>query len=235
MLKGNFGVGGKRQGSAAGSDHVGGFMYEPHQKNNLYPSSVTIMQSAGPTIKEWGQVAVSYGADFRAFIGRQTYDDLPEITELYHDKRKPTATDVGAQPSNQTLTDLSGKNESELRTYLDLGAAAQRNVGVGANQIPDMNSFQSGSNTNSFWHKLPGGMVMMGGNANNIASGLSGNGVYFPIPFPNACSSVIVTLVSDGLYADTVSFNTYVPGKDRFNIYTNKQGNYAVYYLAFGS
>lgn len=235
LKKGDFGVGGRLKGSAAAGEHVGGFLYEPHQPDNLYPSSVTIMQSAGPTIKEWGQVAVSYGADFRVFIGRQTYDGLPEITELYHDKRKPTADDVGAQPLNQTLTDLSGKNQSEIRGYLGLGTAALSNIGTASGNIPDMESFKSGSNANSFWYKFPNGMFMVGGYATGVVSGSSGNGVYFPVPFPNACSSVTVTLASAGLYEDTVSFNVNIPGKDRFNIYTNKPGNYAVYYLAFGS
>ncbi|MCT7184814.1 hypothetical protein M1192_25220, partial [Salmonella enterica subsp. enterica serovar Pomona] len=37
LHKGNFGVGNRLQGSATGNSHVGGFMYEPYQANNLYP------------------------------------------------------------------------------------------------------------------------------------------------------------------------------------------------------
>ncbi|HBD1643822.1 TPA: hypothetical protein KH774_003611 [Escherichia coli] len=210
-------------------------MYEPYQANNLYPLSVALMQAAGPTSTEWAQLAVSYGGAFRAFLGRQTYNGNPEISELYHDQRKPSASDVGAQPLNATLTTLSGKDAAGLRSVLGLGTTATRNVGTGASQIPDMSSFLSGSTASAFWYKLPGGMVVMGGNASGIASGTAGNAVFFPIPFPNACSSVVVTLVSNGLYADTVSFNTYIPGTDRFNVYTNTSGTYAIYYLAFGS
>lgn len=235
LHKGNFGVGSRLQGSAAGNSHVGGFMYEPYQANNLYPLSVALMQAAGPTSTEWAQLAVSYGGAFRAFLGRQTYNGNPEISELYHDQRKPSASDVGAQPLNATLTTLSGKDAAGLRSVLGLGTTATRNVGTGASQIPDMSSFLSGSTASAFWYKLPGGMVVMGGNASGIASGTAGNEVFFPIPFPNACSSVVVTLVSNGLYADTVSFNTYIPGTDRFNVYTNTSGTYAIYYLAFGS
>lgn len=235
LHKGNFGVGSRLQGSAAGNSHVGGFMYEPYQANNLYPLSVALMQAAGPTSTEWAQLAVSYGGAFRAFLGRQTYNGNPEISELYHDQRKPSASDVGAQPLNATLTTLSGKDAAGLRSVLGLGTTATRNVGTGASQIPDMSSFLSGSTASSFWYKLPGGMVVMGGNASGIASGTAGNAVFFPIPFPNACSSVVVTLVSNGLYADTVSFNTFIPGTDRFNVYTNTSGTYTIYYMAFGS
>ncbi len=235
LHKGNFGVGSRLQGSAAGNSHVGGFMYEPYQANNLYPLSVALMQAAGPTSTEWAQLAVSYGGAFRAFLGRQTYNGNPEISELYHDQRKPSASDVGAQPLNATLTTLSGKDAAGLRSVLGLGTTATRNVGTGASQIPDMSSFLSGSTASAFWYKLPGGMVVMGGNASGIASGIAGNAVFFPVPFPNACSSVVVTLVSNGLYADTVSFNTYIPGTDRFNVYTNTSGKYTIYYMAFGS
>lgn len=235
LHKGNFGVADRLQGSAAGSSHVGGFMYEPYQANNLYPLSVALMQAAGPTATEWAQLAVSYGGAFRAFLGRQTYNGNAEISELYHDQRKPSAFDVGAQPLDSTLTTLSGKDAAGLRGVLGLGTAATRNVGTGASQIPDMSSFLSGSTSSAFWYKPPGGMVMMGGNASGITSGSAGNGAFFPIPFPNACSSVAVTLVSNGLYADTVSFNTYITGADRFNVYTHTSGTYTMYYLAFGS
>lgn len=235
LKKGDFGVGGRVSGHGETSDHVGGFFYEPSYAGALYPEAVAVTQSGGPTGSEWGQVAVSYGPRFSAYIGRQNKDGKPEISELYHDKRKPTADDVGAQPSNSTLSDLSGKNKSELREYLELGTAALSNIGTASGQVPDMSSFKSGSTSSSFWYKFPNGMFMVGGYATGITSGSSGNGVYFPVPFPNSCSSVTVTLASAGLYEDTVSFNTYIPGKDRFNIYTNKQGNYAVYFLAFGS
>ncbi|HAN3784422.1 TPA: hypothetical protein RH289_000240, partial [Escherichia coli] len=111
-----------------GNSHVGGFMYEPYQANNLYPLSVALMQAAGPTSTEWAQLAVSYGGAFRAFLGRQTYNGNPEISELYHDQRKPSASDVGAQPLNATLTTLSGKDAAGLRSVLGLGTTATRNV-----------------------------------------------------------------------------------------------------------
>ncbi|MCC7978097.1 phage tail protein, partial [Escherichia coli] len=38
---------------------------------------------------------------------------------------------------------------------LGLGEAAKRNVGTGANQIPDMSAYSSGSG----WQKLPDGSI----------------------------------------------------------------------------
>nr|WP_284958532.1 hypothetical protein [Enterobacter cloacae] len=98
LQQGAWGVGSSVQESASGSTHVSRFMYEPFQSGVLYPDSVCIIQSGGPTPTEWGQIAVSYGANFRVFAGHGTYNGSPEITELYHDKRKPTSSDVGAYP-----------------------------------------------------------------------------------------------------------------------------------------
>lgn len=237
LHKGNFGVGDRLQGSAAGGSHVGGFMYEPYQANNLYPLSVALMQAAGPTATEWSQLAVSYGGAFRAFLGRQTYNGNPEISELYHDQRKPSASDVGAQPVDATLTGLSGKDAAGLRTYMGLGTASTKNVGVGSGQIPDMSSFTGGNSSTAFWYKFPNGMVVMGGNAPSITGGSSGNAVFFPIPFPNACSCVIPALVNSGLYGTgPVSFNVNVDNQSRFSVYTtNTASTMTIFWLAFGS
>lgn len=237
LHKGNFGVGDRLQGSAAGSSHVGGFMYEPYQVNNLYPLSVALMQAAGPTATEWAQLAVSYGGAFRAFLGRQTYNGNPEISELYHDKRKPSASDIGAQPNDQTLTNLSGKDAAGLRLVLGLGSASTKNVGTGSGQIPDMGSFLGGNSSTAFWYKFPNGMVLMGGNAPNITGGSSGNAVFFPIPFPNACSCVIPALANSGLYGTgPVSFNVNVDNQSRFSVYTaNTASAMTIFWLAFGS
>lgn len=82
----------------------------------------------------------------------------------------PLATKDYAQPKDQTLTDLSGKDKAALRTYLDLKSAAQRDVGAGANQIPDMNGFTS-SLTSPGWQKLPSGLIIQWGTANPSSTG----------------------------------------------------------------
>ncbi|EGZ6790527.1 hypothetical protein FZU13_25640, partial [Escherichia coli] len=82
----------------------------------------------------------------------------------------PLATKDYAQPKDQTLTDLSGKDKAALRTYLELKSAAQRDVGSGANQIPDMNGFRS-SLTSPGWQKLPSGLIIQWGTANPSSTG----------------------------------------------------------------
>lgn len=58
---------------------------------------------------------------------------------------------------------LVAKLATAITTNLQLGEAAKRNVGTGANQIPDMNSFTSGSTTTADWYRLPGGLLIQSG------------------------------------------------------------------------
>lgn len=88
------------------------------------------------------------------------------------------------QPLDKTLTDLSGKDVAAILEYLGLKSAAQRDVGTGTNQIPDMNSFTSGPG----WMKFPSGIIIQYGNQISSASGLVA--VSFPIPFPTQCFGV---------------------------------------------
>lgn len=74
-------------------------------------------------------------------------------------------------------------------TNLGLGEAAKRNVGTGANQIPDMSAYSSGSG----WQKLPDGSIEQWGRINfpTNAAAVSTN-VTFPIPFTQEPDVVIV-------------------------------------------
>ncbi|EOX6194925.1 phage tail protein [Escherichia coli] len=68
-----------------------------------------------------------------------------------------------------------------------LGTASKRNVGTGANQIPDMSAFASGSG----YQKLPGGYILQWGSANAGNSASTGISNTFPIPFPSGI--IIIT------------------------------------------
>lgn len=68
-------------------------------------------------------------------------------------------------------------------TNLSLGTASDRNVGTGANQIPDMSSFASGDG----WIKYPNSKILQYG---YVTLG-STTHVDFPIPFPSKCSSIV--------------------------------------------
>ncbi|WP_249818822.1 gp53-like domain-containing protein [Escherichia coli] len=86
--------------------------------------------------------------------------------------------------------DIIGKSTiADILTYLGLGEAAKRNVGTGANQIPDMSAYSSGSG----WQKLPDGSIEQWGRINfpNNAAAVSTN-VTFTIPFTQEPDVVIV-------------------------------------------
>ncbi|CAM6353833.1 phage tail protein [Escherichia coli] len=98
---------------------------------------------------------------------------------------------AGKQPLDNTLTNLSGKDVAGLLTYLGLGEAAKRNVGTGANQIPDMGSFTL-SVSGTGYQKLPSGLILQWGSINtpSIAQDVV---THFPIAFPNRCLRVLVS------------------------------------------
>ncbi|GBE70368.1 hypothetical protein EKINANG_20180 [Enterobacter sp. KINAN-G] len=97
-----------------------------------------------------------------------------------------TGTDTAAQTDLTSVgRDIIGKNTiAEILTYLTLKSAAQRDVGTGTNQIPDMNSFTSGNN----WMKFPSGKIIQYGYQTSSSSGSVV--VNFPIPFPTQCFGV---------------------------------------------
>ncbi|EFH9660999.1 hypothetical protein F9J27_17300 [Escherichia coli] len=72
-----------------------------------------------------------------------------------------------------------------------LGEAAKRNVGTGANQIPDMGSFTL-SVSGTGYQKLPSGFIFQWGSIG--APGIAQDVVtHFPIAFPNRCLRVLVS------------------------------------------
>ncbi len=79
----------------------------------------------------------------------------------------------------------------EVLKNLGLGEAAKRNVGTGANQIPDMGSFTL-SVSGTGYQKLPSGFILQWGSIG--APGIAQDVVtHFPIAFPNRCLRVLVS------------------------------------------
>lgn len=68
------------------------------------------------------------------------------------------------------------------------GTAASRNVGIGANQIPDMSSFTASLAANGY-AMLPNGYIIQ--QENTTASTSETDYRNFPIPFPNACFQIV--------------------------------------------
>ncbi|KEL57307.1 phage tail-collar fiber family protein, partial [Escherichia coli 5-366-08_S1_C1] len=80
---------------------------------------------------------------------------------------------------------------AEVLKNLGLGEAAKRNVGTGANQIPDMGSFTL-SVSGTGYQKLPSGFILQWGSIG--APGIAQDVVtHFPIAFPNRCLRVLVS------------------------------------------
>ena len=91
-------------------------------------------------------------------------------------------------PFGDIKSDGTGKTALE---NLGLGEAAKRNVGTGANQIPDMGSFTL-SVSGTGYQKLPSGFILQWGSIG--APGIAQDVVtHFPIAFPNRCLRVLVS------------------------------------------
>ncbi|EFM6616266.1 hypothetical protein CAA44_004502 [Escherichia coli] len=86
------------------------------------------------------------------------------------------------------------KSDGTVKTALEnlgLREAAKRNVGTGANQIPDMGSFTL-SVSGTGYQKLPSGFILQWGSIG--APGIAQDVVtHFPIAFPNRCLRVLVS------------------------------------------
>ena len=86
------------------------------------------------------------------------------------------------------------KSDGTVKTALEnlgLGEAAKRNVGTGANQIPDMGSFTL-SVSGTGYQKLPSGFILQWGSIG--VPGIAQDVVtHFPIAFPNRCLRVLVS------------------------------------------
>lgn len=115
----------------------------------------------------------------------------------------PSIGALARKGSNNDITELKGlttalsvaqggtgaKTEADARTKLGLGEAAKRNVGTGANQIPDMSSYSSGSG----WQKLPDGSIEQWGRISFPGEhGPVSANVSFPIPFTQTPDIIIV-------------------------------------------
>ncbi|HHL6868710.1 TPA: hypothetical protein ACP7SW_001113 [Escherichia coli] len=106
--------------------------------------------------------------------------DINDMTQVLKAIQKLTLS--RANPFADIKSDGAAAISTAL-TNLGLGTAAKRAVGTGANQIPDMSSFQSILSTPGY-QRLPGGIIIQWGLAPapvGVASQKS-----YPITFPNA-------------------------------------------------
>ncbi|HGG2314524.1 TPA: phage tail protein [Escherichia coli] len=102
-----------------------------------------------------------------------------------------TVTNSLAGKMDKSANGSDIENVSVFLQNLGLGEAAKRNVGTGANQIPDMGSFTL-SVSGTGYQKLPSGFILQWGSIG--APGIAQDVVtHFPIAFPNRCLRVLVS------------------------------------------
>ena len=112
--------------------------------------------------------------------------DINDMTQVLKAIQKLTLS--RANPFADIKSDGAAAISTAL-TNLGLGEAAKRNVGTGANQIPDMSSYASGSG----WRKMPDGSIEQWGGIRfpGEHEPVSAN-VSFPIPFTQTPDIIIV-------------------------------------------
>ncbi|HGZ0705187.1 TPA: phage tail protein [Escherichia coli] len=128
------------------------------------------------------KMGTAFGKDFQALDA--TLSALAGLATGANKLPYFTGNDTAAQTDLTSVgRDIIGKNTiADILTYLGLGEAAKRDVGTGANQIPDMSSWTAGISPDAIWIRFPDGTIIQMG-----ASGTSNTDITFPIPFPSQC------------------------------------------------
>ncbi|EOW2726899.1 phage tail protein [Enterobacter roggenkampii] len=116
----------------------------------------------------------------------ETLDTLKELADALGNDPN-FATTVLNKLAEKLAKDQNGADIPDPALFvknLGLKSAAQRDVGTGTNQIPDMASFAAGPG----WMKFPSGKIIQYGYQTSSSSGSVV--VNFPIPFPTQCFGV---------------------------------------------
>ncbi|WP_223825719.1 gp53-like domain-containing protein [Enterobacter roggenkampii] len=113
--------------------------------------------------------------------------DINDMTQVLKAIQKLTLSRINP------FADIKSDGAAAISTALanlGLKTAAARDVGTGANQIPDMSKFTSGSGANGWWRKGPDGVIEQYGLISNMSS--TGITPAFPIAFPSEMRSFTV-------------------------------------------
>lgn len=142
---------------------------------------------------------------------------------------------------NTTEGNLSDPNNNgagwkDAFSYLGLGEAAKRNVGTGANQIPDMSLFASSNTATAAAQKFPSGLILQCGQLNDSPNVSSTYGMRFPMTFSRVLAVTVTLNVTGASGQPTVSAtNVHNTG---FDITVSPGSGYGssadAYYIAMG-
>lgn len=122
----------------------------------------------------------------------------------------------------------------EVLKNLQLREAAKRDVGNGANQIPDMSFFASGVTANGTWFRQPGGMYVQ--SVECVCPGTDPAGYRFQLPtsFPTQFVGAVLT-PKDGYIGDITVSPTYLPAAlNAIQVYNFSGGDNNITALCFG-
>ncbi|MDT9415785.1 hypothetical protein [Escherichia coli] len=131
------------------------------------------------------------------------------------------------------------KSDGTVQTALEnlgLGEAAKRNVGTGANQIPDMSLFASSNTATAAAQKFPSGLILQCGQLNGAPNVSSTYGMRFPMTFSRVIAVVVTLNVTGAAGQPTVSATSVQ--NTGFNITVSPGSGYGssadAYYIAMG-
>ncbi|TXQ73883.1 gp53-like domain-containing protein [Escherichia coli] len=131
------------------------------------------------------------------------------------------------------------KSDGTVQTALEnlgLGEAAKRNVGTGANQIPDMSLFASINTVTAAAQKFPSGLILQCGQLNGAPNVSSTYGMRFPMTFSRVIAVVVTLNVTGAAGQPTVSATSVQ--NTGFNITVSAGSGYGssadAYYIAMG-
>ena len=131
------------------------------------------------------------------------------------------------------------KSDGTVKTALEnlgLGEAAKRNVGTGANQIPDMSLFASSNTATAAAQKFPSGLILQCGQLNGSPNVSSTYGMRFPMTFSRVLAVTVTLNVTGASGQPTVSATNV--NNTGFNITVSPGSGYGssadAYYIAMG-
>lgn len=136
----------------------------------------------------------------------------------------------GALPVNQGGTGAT--NAADALTNLGLKEAAKRDVGTGANQIPDMSSFPSGNS----WFQLPSGHIVQIFSMSVLGADTNGTSANYPIAFPTTMIAVSA-LWSDGTVTNAPTYKLMGNTTNRTTLtlkVSSSSGTYGTMIIAVG-
>lgn len=168
----------------------------------------------------------------------ETLDTLKELADALGNDPN-FATTVLNKLAEKLAKDQHGADIPDPALFvknLGLGEAAKRNVGTGANQIPDMSLFASSNTATAAAQKFPSGLILQCGQLNGSPNVSSTYGMMFPMTFSRVLAVTVTLNVTGASGQPTVSAtNVHNTG---FNITVSPGSGYGssadAYYIAMG-